>query len=173
LNAEGTVSVPTVFWATTAGYFGNNFLPARAGELVRTFMISSASGLESSYVLATALSERVADAVALVVISAVVLLILPAQLVEQLLIDFAAPELVLQPVQHEIGRFAGVFEIRLFLFGSGRLVVVVCLIAWLLRLGVGGPAAPLRRPVSVTGRRRDSAATLGAPRVVPRFSRLR
>src|SRR6185369_16120640 len=37
LNAEGSVSVPIAFWATAAGYFGNNFLPARAGELVRTF----------------------------------------------------------------------------------------------------------------------------------------
>ncbi len=79
LNAEGAVGVPIAFWATAAGYFGNNFLPARAGELVRTFMISSRCALENSYVLATALSERVADAVALVVISAVVLLILPAQ----------------------------------------------------------------------------------------------
>lgn len=79
LNAEDSVSVPTVFWATAAGYFGNNFLPARAGELVRTFMISSRSGLQKTYVLATALSERVADAIALVVIIAVVLLILPAQ----------------------------------------------------------------------------------------------
>jgi uncharacterized protein (TIRG00374 family) len=79
LNAEGAVSVPTAFWATAAGYFGNNFLPARAGELVRTLMISSRSALETPYVLATALSERVADAVALVVISAVVLLVLPAQ----------------------------------------------------------------------------------------------
>jgi uncharacterized membrane protein YbhN (UPF0104 family) len=79
LNAEGTISVSTAFWATAAGYLGNNFLPARAGELVRTFMISSRSALESTYVLATALSERVADAVALVVISAMVLLILPVQ----------------------------------------------------------------------------------------------
>jgi uncharacterized protein (TIRG00374 family) len=79
LNAEGAVSASTAFWATAAGYFGNNFLPARAGELVRTFMISSRSALETTYVLATALSERVADAVVLVIISAVVLLILPAQ----------------------------------------------------------------------------------------------
>jgi uncharacterized membrane protein YbhN (UPF0104 family) len=42
-------------------------------------MISSGWGLEGAYVLATALSERVADAIALVVISGVVLLILPAQ----------------------------------------------------------------------------------------------
>jgi uncharacterized protein (TIRG00374 family) len=78
LNAEGAVSVATAFWATAAGYFGNNFLPARAGELVRTFMISSHSALQNTYVLATALSERVADAVALVVIGALVLLTLPA-----------------------------------------------------------------------------------------------
>jgi uncharacterized protein (TIRG00374 family) len=77
LNAEGRVSVPTAFWATAAGYFGNNFLPARAGELVRSLMISSASRLDGAYVLATALAERAADAVALVVISAVVLLTLP------------------------------------------------------------------------------------------------
>jgi glycosyltransferase 2 family protein len=78
LNAEGAVSVSTAFWATSAGYFGNNFLPARAGELVRTFMVSSRTALESPYVLATALSERAADAVVLVLISAVVLLTLPA-----------------------------------------------------------------------------------------------
>jgi uncharacterized protein (TIRG00374 family) len=78
LNAEGSVAVPTAFWATAAGYFGNNFLPARGGELVRTFMISSRSGLDGAYVLATALSERAADVVALVTISAVVLLTLPS-----------------------------------------------------------------------------------------------
>lgn len=77
LNAEGRVNVATAFWATAAGYFGNNFLPARAGELVRSFMISSASGLDGAYVLATALAERAADAVALVVISAIVLFTLP------------------------------------------------------------------------------------------------
>jgi uncharacterized membrane protein YbhN (UPF0104 family) len=42
-------------------------------------MISSRSALETPYVLATALSERVADAVALVIISTVALFVLPAQ----------------------------------------------------------------------------------------------
>jgi glycosyltransferase 2 family protein len=79
LNADGAVDVSGAFWATAAGFFGNNFLPARAGEIVRTFMISSRTTLETAYVLATALSERVADAVVLVVISAVVLLMFPAQ----------------------------------------------------------------------------------------------
>ena len=78
LNAEGSVSVPAAFWATAAGLFGNNFLPARAGELIRTYMIKSQSDLGTAYVLATAVSERIADAIVLVVISAIVLLALPS-----------------------------------------------------------------------------------------------
>ena len=76
LTADGPVGVRTVFWANAAGYFGNNFLPARAGELVRTLMLSSRSGLKNAYVLATALSERIADAVALISISSITLLTL-------------------------------------------------------------------------------------------------
>ena len=79
LRAEGNVSVSTAFWATAAGYFGNNFLPARAGEVVRTMMISSRSRLSKAFVLTTALSERLADAIALVTISALVLLTLPSR----------------------------------------------------------------------------------------------
>jgi uncharacterized membrane protein YbhN (UPF0104 family) len=78
LNAAGSVPVVTVFWATAAGYFGNSFLPARGGEIVRTVMISSRSGLDAAYVFATALSERAADVVALVVIAALVLVTLPS-----------------------------------------------------------------------------------------------
>jgi len=76
LNAEGSVGVPAAFWATAAGLFGNNFLPARGGELLRTFMISTASALGTAYVLATAVSERIADAMVLVIVSALVLLTL-------------------------------------------------------------------------------------------------
>jgi uncharacterized protein (TIRG00374 family) len=79
LSAEASVSVPDVFWATCAGYFGNNFLPARAGELVRTYMISAVYRLDLPFVLATALCERIADAVTLVAIASIVLLRLPAQ----------------------------------------------------------------------------------------------
>jgi uncharacterized protein (TIRG00374 family) len=78
LTAAGPVPASSAFWATAAGYFGNNFLPARAGELIRTLIISSQTGLDNAYVLATALSERAADAVALVITSAAVLLIVPS-----------------------------------------------------------------------------------------------
>jgi uncharacterized protein (TIRG00374 family) len=79
LSAEADVTVPDVFWATSAGYFGNNFLPARAGELVRTYMISAGYRLDLPFVLATAVCERIADAITLVLVAAVVLLTLPAQ----------------------------------------------------------------------------------------------
>ena len=74
LNAEAWFSVGTVFWANMAGYLGNNFLPARAGELIRSFLISSRSSLSKTYVLTTALGERLMDVIALVLWSSLVLL---------------------------------------------------------------------------------------------------
>jgi uncharacterized membrane protein YbhN (UPF0104 family) len=74
LNAEERLSVGTVFSANMAGYLGNSFLPARAGELVRTFAISARSSLSKTYVLTTALSERLMDAIALVLWSSLILL---------------------------------------------------------------------------------------------------
>jgi glycosyltransferase 2 family protein len=74
LNAAGRFPVGTVFWANNAGYLGNNFLPARAGELIRSFVISSRSSLSRAYVLTTALSERLMDVIALVLWSSLLLL---------------------------------------------------------------------------------------------------
>ena len=74
LNAEARLSVSQVFCANMSGYLGNAFLPARAGELVRTLIVSSRSGLSKTYVLTTALSERLMDAIALVLWSSIILL---------------------------------------------------------------------------------------------------
>jgi glycosyltransferase 2 family protein len=74
LNTETWFSVGTVFWANMAGYMGNNFLPARAGELIRTYLISKRSSLTKTYVLTTALGERLMDVIALVLWSSIVLL---------------------------------------------------------------------------------------------------
>ena len=74
LNAEAKLDVPTVFWAMMAGFLGNSFLPARAGELVRSFIISSRSNLSRTYVLTTALSQLMVDAIFLVLVSSIVLL---------------------------------------------------------------------------------------------------
>lgn len=77
LSADRAVSIPLAFWATSVGYLGNNLLPARAGEVVRTLMISARTGMSRTFVLTTAFSERVVDAIVLITISAVVLLTLP------------------------------------------------------------------------------------------------
>lgn len=79
LRSRAPVDMGTAFWAMSACYFGNNFLPARAGELVRTFIVSRRTGLSKTFVLTTALSERLSDAIALVVIGSVVLLTLPVR----------------------------------------------------------------------------------------------
>jgi uncharacterized membrane protein YbhN (UPF0104 family) len=79
LSAQQKVPVPLAFWATSSGYLGNNVLPARAGEVIRTLMIARRTGMSKAFVLTTALSERVVDAIALITISSVVLLTLPTQ----------------------------------------------------------------------------------------------
>jgi uncharacterized protein (TIRG00374 family) len=77
LNTKGDLPVSTVFWANSAGYLGNNVLPARAGELIRTAMISSQSDLSKTFVLTTALAERLMDVIVLVVSGSVVLRFVP------------------------------------------------------------------------------------------------
>jgi uncharacterized protein (TIRG00374 family) len=74
LNAEERLSPGLVFSASMSGYLGNAFLPARAGELVRTLVVSSRSSLSKTYVLTTALSERLMDVIALVLWSSIILL---------------------------------------------------------------------------------------------------
>ena len=73
LTAEPPLRVGTVFWATALGYAGNNLLPARAGEVVRSVVIAAKSNLTKSFVLTTALAERTVDAVFLVPISTLAL----------------------------------------------------------------------------------------------------
>lgn len=74
LRTEQKVSVVSVFWANMVGYMGNAYLPARAGELLRSAFLGQKSGLGISFVLATALTERLLDVVALVLIGSISLL---------------------------------------------------------------------------------------------------
>lgn len=77
LNTQANLPVWRVFWANSAGYLGNNVLPARAGELIRTAMVSSQSELSKTFVLTTALAERLMDAIVLVMAGTVILRVLP------------------------------------------------------------------------------------------------
>jgi uncharacterized protein (TIRG00374 family) len=79
LQSGGPVKVATAFWATCGGYFGNSYLPARAGEVIRSMMVDAEAGLGRTFVLTTALSERMVDAITLVFVSSLVLLTLPSR----------------------------------------------------------------------------------------------
>ena len=68
LSAERWMSVLDVFCAMMAGYMGNSFLPARAGEIVRSVALGRRAKISSSFVLATAITERILDACVLVLI---------------------------------------------------------------------------------------------------------
>ncbi len=64
----------SVFWANMVGYMGNAYLPARAGEILRSAFLGREKGLGTSFVLATALTERALDVVALVIIGSIAIL---------------------------------------------------------------------------------------------------
>lgn len=76
LTADRPIPAATVFWANSVGYLGNVFLPARAGEVLRSAMISARSGLSKTYVLTLALSERLIDALVLLAVAAMAVLTL-------------------------------------------------------------------------------------------------
>ncbi len=62
------------------GYMGNNVLPARGGELLRTFLLGARVQTTKRTILGTILAERVLDAVAL----GVILVVLAAGLLRRL-----------------------------------------------------------------------------------------
>ena len=68
LASEKPVGVATAFWGTMVGNLGNNFLPLRAGEVLRSAMMGRATGISRTFVLASALMERVLDALVLMVL---------------------------------------------------------------------------------------------------------
>lgn len=57
------IPTTTMFPIVTIGYFGNNILPARAGELLRAIVLKRRQGVPISASLATIIVERVYDGV--------------------------------------------------------------------------------------------------------------
>jgi hypothetical protein len=77
LSAEKLLPVGIVFWANMVGYLGNFLLPARAGEVIRSTMLGRRTGISASYILATAVTERIMDVVVLMLMSLAAALVLP------------------------------------------------------------------------------------------------
>ena len=69
-NLVATEGVPLrmAFAANSIGYLGNLLLPARAGEFARSVILGQRSGLGASHVLAATVTERVLDALTLVIL---------------------------------------------------------------------------------------------------------
>ena len=68
LVAAQGVSLRMAFAANSIGYLGNLLLPARAGEFARSVILGQRSGLGASHVLAASVTERVLDALTLVIV---------------------------------------------------------------------------------------------------------
>ena len=74
LRADRKIPFRFIFWANMIGYMGNSYLPARAGEFIRSGYLGTATGLGASFVFATAMAERLLDLIALVLIGTICLL---------------------------------------------------------------------------------------------------
>jgi len=57
------IPTQTMFPVVCIGYFGNNILPARAGEVLRAYVLKKREGVPVSASLATVIVERIFDAV--------------------------------------------------------------------------------------------------------------
>src|SRR3954470_15060633 len=62
---DGRSARPDAYSLTTVGYMGNNTLPARAGDLLKSVLTARRTGLSTPEVLGAAVAERVLDAIAL------------------------------------------------------------------------------------------------------------
>jgi glycosyltransferase 2 family protein len=67
LRADGPIPLRTVILASMAGQFTNCFIPGRGGDLYRVLYLGKCANVSKSFALATTLTERVMDVVALAV----------------------------------------------------------------------------------------------------------
>lgn len=74
LRPVRTVRFAPLFSATMIGFFGNNVLPARLGELLRAYVVGQRGGFSRAAALASIVVERVFDTFLLLAVFAGVLL---------------------------------------------------------------------------------------------------
>ncbi len=63
------VSTKILFDATMIGYFGNNVLPLRMGELLRAYVVSNNSSISTSKVVGTLIVDRILDFLAVMILA--------------------------------------------------------------------------------------------------------
>ena len=67
------VSLRTTFDATIIGYFGNNVLPLRMGELLRAYVVANNSAISVAKVIGSLIVERILDLVGVTILAIVFL----------------------------------------------------------------------------------------------------
>ena len=67
----------SLFQYELIGYFGNNVLPLRLGEILRAYMVGKHFNIPKSYAFGTIVLERILDSFALFFISILLLIIYP------------------------------------------------------------------------------------------------
>src|SRR5512143_1632744 len=67
LRSIKPVSMQTLFPIVTIGYMGNNIYPARAGEVLRAYVLRREQGVPVSASLATIVVERIFDGVVMLI----------------------------------------------------------------------------------------------------------
>ena len=72
-------SVPSLYRAELVGYFGNNVLPLRLGELLRSYIVGKENHLSKSFVIGTVVLERLMDMLALISLAFLLFLIYPLE----------------------------------------------------------------------------------------------
>jgi uncharacterized protein (TIRG00374 family) len=75
LAPEGILSL---YGKMLTGYFFNAFFPARAGDLVRAYLLGRKTGLRKTTILATIVIEKAFDGIALLILFLFSLILLPA-----------------------------------------------------------------------------------------------
>ena len=58
-------TITSLYRAELIGYFGNNVLPLRLGELLRSYIVGKENSLSKSYIFGTVILERLMDTLAL------------------------------------------------------------------------------------------------------------
>jgi len=70
-------SVASLYRAELIGYFGNNVLPLRLGELLRTYIVGKENNFPKSFVFGTVILERLMDMLALILFGIILLFLYP------------------------------------------------------------------------------------------------
>ena len=78
-NKRHSPSTYSLYKAELIGYFGNNILPLRLGELLRSYLIGKEWQLSKGFVVGTVVLERLLDTLSLVTLSLVLIFIYPLE----------------------------------------------------------------------------------------------